>query len=287
MRERRLLAFLGLALLSGCCGPAPRDAAEAMRRIEDNYAKIERPLYAKPALVSFRFRDMDGRDRRFIGQPAALIFQPPRSLYFDIQNSLAGSVARIGTNNERYWIWADVPDLRKLWWGTWRALAEGRARSMAVPPAQLLDALMLRPLPGRLASGQRPVLQVSGNNAKLLFFRPGEDGWPFPEREVRLDPCAPFLPLEIIDRRADGAVVMRATLGGYARIDGAGPDGPYTPRRYVVLWETHNAELRLDLLGVKFRMTDEPFDEFPEEWQGDADPLDAPPQSNTPAPEVS
>jgi hypothetical protein len=269
------------ALTVGCNGTGgvqpvpPRDAREAMQRIDDNLAKIEGALSCK-ATSSFRFRDANGTDRRYIGHPATVIFETPRCLYFDIKNALAGSVARIGSNEQRYWLWIDTPESRTLWYGTWQALEEGRARPLAIPPDQLLDALLLRPLPEELPDGLKPLLEVDDDEHRLLFVALDDEGWPHVQRELILDPRPPYMPLEIIDRVPDGRVAMHAHLSRYERVKGTGLDGPYTPRKYVIYWELDEAEMRLDLGAVRYRTKDVPFCVFPEEWEGEIEALDEP-----------
>ncbi len=275
-------------LLAGCDGTGgmrtsgvkpvpPRDAREAMRRINANLEKIEGALYCK-ALTSFRFRDANGRDRRFIGHPATVIFEAPRCLYFDIKSSLAGSVARIGSNDEQYWLWVDTPETRKLWYGDWQTLKGGHARPMAVPPDQLLDALMMRPLPKWLDGALNPLLRINGNDHRLLFVGLDELGWTYAKRELVLDHRPPYMPVEIIDRLRDGRVVMHAYLRKYRPVKGTGPAGPYTARKYVVYWELDRAEMRLDFSEVRYRSKDMPFCEFPEGWEGELESLDEPPR---------
>jgi hypothetical protein len=280
-------ALLLSVLLTGCDGTGgirtggikpvpPRDAREAMQRINDNLDGIQGALYC-PGVVSFRFRDAEGHDRRFLFMDATVIFEAPRCLYFDIKNALAGTVARIGSNDEDYWLWIDTPETRKLWYGTWDALASGSARRSAVPPNQLLDALMMRSLADRMPGTSRPLLQIDGNLHRLVFLGLDDSGWPYAKREFVLDPKPPYMPLEVIDRLPDGRVVMHAYLKGYKPIKGSGSDGPYTPRNYVVYWELDQAEMRLDFSDVRPRTKDVPFCEFPEAWEGETESLDEPP----------
>lgn len=270
------------ALSVGCNGVArmeprpPRDAQDAMRRINRNLDGIKRALYC-PARVSFRFRDSNGADRRFIGQGATVIFESPRCLYFDIKHALAGSVGHIGSNDERYWMWADLTDTRKLWYGSWASLEEGMARKLVVPPDQLLDALLMRPLPEQLPDGLYPLLERNELGQRLLFMELDETGWPWARREVVLDSKPPYMPIEIVDRLKDGRVAMRATLSGYKRLDEDDPSAPFTARRYVIKWEQDDAEIRLDLTGVRYRTKDIPFCDFPDGWTGEVELLDIAP----------
>jgi hypothetical protein len=282
---RPLLLATGVLLSvvsAGCNGRAaveprpPRDAREAVRRINDNLARIQGALYCN-ALTSFRFRDANGGDRRFLGQYATVIFETLRCLYFDIKHGLAGSVAHIGSNDERYWLWVDTTEAKKLWHGTWEALEGGRARRLAVPPSQLLDALMMRPLPERLPDGSKPLLVFDGEKQRLIFLGLDASDWPFARRELVLDPQPPYMPLEIIDRLHDGRVVMHAHLNGYRPVKGAGRNGPYTAHKYKVYWELDHAEMRLDFSDVRYRRKEIPFCEFPEAWEGEVDSLDQPP----------
>ncbi len=284
-RQRRFGAASALACLAliGAVGCPPshfdvlpaRAAREAMDRITDNAARIRGPVVGSPALVSFRFRDASGRDRRIVGQQATVIFEAPRCLYFDVK-SVAGSIAHIGSSDERFWMWIDLPDQRKLWWGTWEALRAGRARTPAVPPQNLLDALALTPLPQTIHDGLAPILIAQGVERVLLFQRTDAQGWPYVAREVRLDPSPPNLPIEIVDRRRDGAITLRATLSGFQPIRGGDAPPAYAARNFVLSWPTDNAEMRLDLADVRYRTSDVEFCRFPDGWTGDVDALDEP-----------
>ncbi len=296
-RSPRLLVVLLAAsplfglLIVGCNGGRglgmrgkpvpPRDARQAMERINANLEKIEGALYC-PGLTSFRFRDANGRDRRFLWHDATVIFEAPRCLYFDIKHTLGGSVARIASNDEQYWLWVDAPETRKLWHGRWQVLEAGGARPMAVPPDQLLDALMLRPLPVWPDGALKPLLRIAGNDQRLLFIGLAEDGWTYVKRELVLDPKPPYMPLEIIDRGADGRVVMHAYLKKYRPVKDSGPEGPWTARKYVVYWELDRSEMRLDFSEVRYRTKDTPFCNFPHEWDGELDSLDESPESKLP-----
>lgn len=275
MRKGPGVVLIGLlVLIAGCpppAGPPPLNRREALERVNNNLSAVRAPLQCK-ALVSFSFRDSENKVHRFIGHDARLIYQTPQSLLFDVR-SLAGTVAQFGSNDDRYWLWIDVPDLRKLWWGEWQRVSADAEKKLPVPPNELLDALMLRPLPESLEGGQLPVLRVEEQDYRLVFVRLGAGRQPIGTREIRLDPRAPYLPLEVVDRLPDGPIVMRAQLMDYQRV---GPDGPFTPRRYVVVWPRNEAEMRLDVLGCTFR-PELPGDifEFPSAWQREREQIDA------------
>lgn len=282
MREcmRRCGVAMALLLLGGCClpGPAPRSAAEALDRIDANLAKVTGPIYAK-ALASVRFRDQQGQTRRFIGQPAVLLFQAPQCMLFEVRGTLGGVFATIGSSDERYWLWIDTPEQQKLWWGSWSALAQGKARSVAMAPDKLLDALMLR----TLAHVPRSAAQLtSGLSGATLRFPLAISSRAGVTRELRLDACPPYMPLEITDRDRAGVVLMQAQLAGYAPLQR--PDGPSLARRYVIRWPTDDAELRLDINNLRYRTQDTPFCDFPSGWQADSEILDAPESLSSAAP---
>lgn len=272
-RRRSLLSLTWLAaLLSGCNGakvevrPPPVDARTALREVNAGLASLHEPVSLSPAIVSFRYRDSNGADRRFIGHPATILFDPPRCMLFRIK-SLAGTIAQIGSNDERFWVWVDTPEQRKLWWGDWDAFAPNRRINMPVPPDELQDALMLRPLPDRLPAGLPPLLETSGGRTRLLYQRVG-GGWPYIAREVVLDNRAPYMPVEVIDRNSAGEVLMRVELGRYRSVSGA--DGLYFPGRYVIRWKD-GTELRLDVENVKLQPDAEDFCEFPARWDGEVE----------------
>ena len=270
-----LLAGL-LVFMTGCppaANVAPTSRLEALQRVNDNLSRVSQPVQCN-GLVSFKFRDAKNKEHTFVACDAGLAFQAPRSLLFDVRH-LGGVMAQFGANAERYWVWTDVPDVRKLWWGEWRRIGAAAPGKLPIPPDALLDALMLRPLPESLEGAQLPVLRMEGDDQRLLFVRLGVDRQPAGLREIRLDPREPYQPLEIIDRLPDGAVAMRAYLSDYRRI---GADGPLTPRRYVVYWPESGAEMRLDILKAALRL-DLPADvfEFPAGWRGESEQIDAPP----------
>ena len=274
MLRRAALALPLLAAMAGCVDSrekiAPRSPEEALGRVNQNLGQIDAPLQYK-ALVSFRFRDANGKDRRFIGHEAALVFAPPQYLRFDIR-SLAGVVAQFGSNDEHYWIWIE-PEVQKLWFGQWDRFDDDAASRLAVAPNDLLDVLMLRPLQATLAGGLEPVLRRVGDDQRLLFVRLGADGQPSGWREVRLDPYEPYQPLEIVDRLPDGRVQMHAYLDKYRPV---GKEGPCTARKYVVYWPLEESEMRLDVTKAVCR-PDLPLEvfAFPSEWEGAVEQIDA------------
>lgn len=272
-----LVVLLGAA--AGCpparVGVPPRDAEDALLRISDNLSGLGAPLICK-GLVSFRFRDESGNMRRFIAHPTTIVFRSPQSLYFDIKDAIGGSVARIGSNNERYWIWIDVPDSRRLMWGEWSRVAELPPERIPLPPGDLLDALCLRP-PGAGVLSSPFVLRRGESDEwdqRLVQLRMDAVGRPVALREVRLDPEPPYQPIRILDRGPDGKIVMDAEVGQYRRV---GDGGPFIPRRYVVTWPVRDAELRLDVGDAVLRPEMPDVFEFPRQFSGRVDALDDPP----------
>ena len=260
-----------LLIVGGCCrGVPPENRAVAMQRVNDNLSRIDQPLHCT-AWVSFKFRDADGRVHRYLPQDARLDYIPPQSLQFDVRHGMAGTVAQFGSDDTRYWLWID-PEVRKLWWGHWARVDTPARRRLAIPHNGLLDGLMLRPLPESLDGGPPPELQKRRFHHWLVFARPDRQAHPGSVREIRLDRCEPYQPVEIIDRLPGGSIVMHAKLSHYRRV---GADGPYTPRKYVVKWPRDDAELRLDIRRARF-WPDMPAIEFPENWQGETEQIDAP-----------
>lgn len=280
-RNLRAGAFLPIAVALCGCVQHPveiRPSAEAraaMERITSNLERIDGPLNCS-GLVTFRFRDTEGQKRSFFAQPTAVVVEKPHNLLFAIRHSLGDTIAQIGSNEDRYWLWVNLPEVRKLWWGTWTALDAGQTPRIVVTPRQLLDAWLLTPVAVSLPDGDPPLLFQQGEFRWLIFTARDQDGWPGARREMHLDRLAPYLPVRIIDRDAAGTILMDAELGGYRRIDEAGADAPYTPRRYVVNWPVGEAELRLDFDRVRYRSIEVPYNEFPERWQGETERLDEP-----------
>jgi hypothetical protein len=286
MTARRVAALsLLAAVLAGCesgglfppikptptpDGIAPANRSEAIDRVNDNLGRIKDPAQYN-GFLSFSFKDEDGKVHRIISQESVVIYKPPRMLIADVRSPV-GTVAQIGSNDDRFWLWID-PELKTLWWGSWNNAGLARSRKLPVPPNELLDALLLRPLPETLEGGLLPVLRTVGDDHRLVYTRLGRDRQPSGYREVVLSPKPPYQPVEIVDRLADGEVVMRARLSGYQEFDDTGAE---TPRHYVVEWPSRDAELRLDVLRARRRgdLQDEQF-EFPERWTGKIVNIDA------------
>ncbi len=300
MRSRGLAPLL--VLLAALCGcppgtPSfvpPHSRAEALTSINDNLSRINQPLRAN-GTVSFRFKDANGKSHAVPAQDASLDFipsapapppaeTPPTSnpgqpqtrsgdLLFSVR-SLGGTVAQFGATAERYWLWVDLPDFKKLWWGDWARVQPGTESRLPIPPNELFDALLLRPLPPALEGGLQPLLRVADADYRLLFVRLGAAGQPIGWREVRLDTRNPFYPVEIIDRTAEGAIVMDAQISRYEPI---GRGGPLTPRRYQVRWPLHDAEMKLDITRIRFLEEPPPPILFPSRWSFESESIDAPP----------
>jgi hypothetical protein len=150
-----------------------------------------------------------------------------------------------------------------MWWGQWADIDRIDRRRLPLAPDQLLDALMLNPPPVRLPDGIPPLLRVAGNDHRLLYQALDADDWPGVVQEIAVDPAPPHQPIELVIRDAAGEVLMRAGLSDYRRI---GDDGPFTARKYRVLWPRDQAELRIDLGSVEFRPEQpEGWDDFPTE----------------------
>jgi hypothetical protein len=263
-----------LAIVGGCCGRSggvgdpPRDAEHALERANQHLGRLTGTVQSR-ALVSFSFRDGNGTMRRFIGHDAAMIFRAPRCLIFDVR-SLGGTIAQFGSNDARYWVWIE-PDTPRLWWGRWDSGPPDPDRRLPIAPGDLLDALMLRPLPAALPNSLGALLRVDGGDHRLLYVR-HVAGYAVGLREIRLQPTPPHLPAEIVDRGADGRVLMHAEIGRY---EAAGPGGTRVPRRYVIRWPADEAELRIDFTSV--RLTElEDFCDFPSGFRGAVEQIDAP-----------
>ncbi|MCA9243094.1 MAG: hypothetical protein KDA32_04000 [Phycisphaerales bacterium] len=286
----RIVACLALtSTLAGCQSTTPRarfqapaDARAAVARVNGNLRKIDGPIQARDAIATFRYSNSTGQRIGFVAYPAAIQFQPPQTLIFEIRSPLGPPIAEVGSNDTEYWVWTDVPDLRKLWIGTWSAQRGGRAKTLPLPPDQLLDALLLREMPVQVEGGIPPVLveesggvMGGGPRKRLVYQAMDPRGWPYVAREARLSPKSPYLPEELIEYDRNGEVVMRAQFSGYAPLDGASGDPAWICRSLVVEWPRDKAELRLDLGTVKLRKR-EVIAETPQRWGGEIEPLDLP-----------
>jgi hypothetical protein len=137
---------------------------------------------------------------------------------------------------------------------------------------------MLRPLPETLEGGLLPVMARDGQN-RLVFVRLGPGRQPMGWREIYLDARERFLPGQVIDRTADGEVIMDAQMSRYQQLD---RNGPWVPRRYIVHWPKHEAQMNLDLSSVQFapKLPEDAFD-FPA-WNKEIEQIDPPPEARKP-----
>jgi hypothetical protein len=286
---RKASVVLLLAALTALTGCPPRPIGDnvqlqfatrrqALEHVNNNLAKINAPLQYG-ALVSFRFKDDAGKTHSFNLNEARLTYAPSQNLLFEVR-ALTGTIAQFGSNADRYWLWLDVPDYKKLWWGEWKQISAQSERRLPVPPNELLDALLLRPLPESLEGGQLPIAWSDGGY-HLVFVRLGGGRQPTGWREVRFAPQPPNLPSDVIDRSPDGSIVMHAQLSDYKPV---GPDGPLTARSYVVTWPLSEAEMRLTVNSARFRpdLPPEGLFDFPTRWQGNVESVDAPAQLAVP-----
>ncbi len=290
MRNAALLAVAALLTICGCKSGAgggtlrsvnylpPRDSQETLARLNRNIDRIEGAVTA-PATVSVSFRDNQGKARSINGYDATLIFDRPRCLYLNIKHPLAGSIARLGSNDERYWLTVDFEDNHNLVWGTWAALESGQARPLAVPPDRLLQTLLFQPIDDRLPGGMPPQLVEEYGQKVLLFQRRNPSGWVYVARRMRLSNQAPFLPVEINDYLSDGTVVMTARLSDHQPISGT--TDTWTARSFRIQWPVEEASMTLRLQDVRYREKDYPFCTFPEDWSGSVERLDLTPDARS------
>jgi hypothetical protein len=266
-----VLLVFGVTLLAGCCGKPPRDAQMALARVNNNLAQIATPIQHK-GWVSVRFKDADDKTRRFLSDDASLLFANPRFLRFEIRHALAGTVAEFGSNDTHYWLAVD-PEVQKLWWGEWATLAAGGQSRLAIEPRDLLDALMLRPLPASV-EGRPPRLEKRWPWYWLIYERAATGVPGRTLREVKLSCQPPYQPIKVVDKLADGRVAMKAELKRWRRLEDT---DIFVPTRYVITWPLDDAKLNLDVHRAKRRpdIEDEVF-AFPAGWQGAEERVDVP-----------
>lgn len=271
-------ALLALALLTGCpgggrtVGLAPRTVSEAVERINANFAGYDETLSCS-GLATFSFREADGTQRTFSLQDSRLFYRQPQYVRFSVK-SLQGETVQVGSNDERYWVWVDT-EPRRMWWGSWARIGQVDPNALPIPPGDLLDAMLLRPLPETLRGGLDPMLRVDGDDHRLIYVRLDGEGRVSGYRELRLKTSPPYLPVEIVDRSRDGVVLMRAALDRYEPVDG----GPLLARRYKVEWPVSQSRFELELLTARFRedFGPEMFSTFPSNWKHEQIRLDPPP----------
>lgn len=244
--------------------PPPTSGDEALRRINDNLALMNEKVECQ-SVVTFKFEDETGVYRRFIGHEASLRFRTPQCLRFSVRG-LTGEIAQFGSNDEFYWFWVE-PELNTLWWGSWASRYSISEERLPIPPKRLLDSLVLRPFPMTL-DDIPPILREDSRGHLLVYIR--EDG--STARELRLDKRT-GLPIEIVDRDRDGALLMKAMLSKYKRI---GERGPLIPRRYIVEFPSNRGFMDLKIKTARFRATlPDWFCDFPSQWTGKVENLDA------------
>jgi len=249
------LVVLGLGvLLGGCPKPQPivtppplRALPEAIAAVNNNIRSLSRALYCNPINVTAEFSDKGGRRRR-MDLTGKLLFLPPRCFYLDLAQGLAGSVMRLGSNDEKFWVWVK-PEENRLWWGRWSDVADSDAEDVLLRPDVLLAAMGLAPLPGPESGLLGPVRQVTDEYDKLLYLR-GPDQRLWVEREYWLDLWPPHQVRRVVFRGWDGQAYMVATLEDYKQIGGT---RMYLARSVRIEWPKRGDWLAMRLSRVRFK----------------------------------
>lgn len=245
-RAAAVLAGAGvICLLTACIEPpAPpppaRAFADVCAVIEQNAARLDRPICAPRITAKARFKDDRGR-RQSENLEGTLVFSRPRNLRVDLKPGLGEKVVEIGSNDNDYWVWIE-PNFAAMYWGSHRNAGKPCVGKMPVRPDQILAALGLCGLPHD-AELLGPVFRQEEHADVLAYIRREESGAYRYDREYHVSRRPPFLfdTIQLYD--AEGRRAVSALLDDYRP---AWKDGPLVPHRIDIRWPGEDAEFRVE-----------------------------------------
>ncbi|MFO0972658.1 MAG: hypothetical protein U1A27_04340 [Phycisphaerae bacterium] len=255
-----LLAGAAVTLLAcGCPPPAapparprvPRPLSEVIATVNENAARVDRPMYASPLRVNADVADSNDRIHRFSFE-GALLVRKPDELRLDLRHGLGGEpIMQVATNGAEYWAWI-VPEVSTYWWGRRAHLGEPCVTTIPVRPEQLAEVLGMNPLPEGRTDLLGPARLYEERFDRLLYSRPRGAAYEF-DREYWIDGEPPYLVRRVIFRDAYGRQAMHAEIDDCAA---AWEAGPLVARRIRVFWPSvrvGGAESRMELTVANWR----------------------------------
>jgi hypothetical protein len=224
----------------------PRELHDIVDVIEQNNARLDRPLWSQGVAVSARFRDDKGAQHSY-NLEGSFLFREPRSLRLDLRPGVGDQVMQIGSNDEDYWIWVE-PEIRTMRWGRHRHAGKPCAASIAVRPDQLAAALGLRGLPEREQGLIGPVRKFGKSCDILYYVRRQPDHEYALEQEYWVERTPPYMIRIVRYRDAFGRDAMNAFLDDYRP---AWDGGPLIAHKISIFWPKDDGQLTLSIGAAK------------------------------------
>lgn len=240
--------------------PEPEEVSTVVDRVNANADRMPDDVMLKSSYVEIQagLIDEDGKETSYEGD-GSLYFVKPNYLHLTFKHGLAGRMAEIGSDGERYWLW--YKETKKVWWGKYKHLDKPRLRDMPIRPDQLIEALGVTRLPsgfGPLYGAWYRVVEARIQHTlhpqyKLGYLRRTDEIAAYVERDYSVSQVAPFLVERIVFGDKYGRLSGEATLDALAGVTvkdqvTKGP-GPMMPHRiYLRLADKRNF-LSLKLRG--------------------------------------
>jgi len=240
----------GAAILAVCgCGPGGgprpfvrRDLGELVDRAEQDL-RLQFPIRAKGGRMVVKLTE-DTTTHRVDLDGLVLWHEPPCWTYLSA-NILGKPALYLGSNEERYWL-GIVPEVNKLWWGSWSGLYAEPAQTRFVAPAYLAEVLggfdLRTPPPEAIG----PILRPSPPHHVLMYCRKDEAGQWFVAKEVFLRAADTVTVEQILYYDPRGRIQLTIGLGDYVWVKD-GSRGCWLARRIEMSWQHGESYFKIDL----------------------------------------
>ncbi len=243
----------GLCLLVTGCPPQPLPVeqisfADAIYRVNQNIARIDRTILAQGVAASGKFVDDDGKEHPYSLSGVILVLKP-RYLYMDLRHGLGETMVRAGSNGRRYWLWIK-PEVDTLWWGKYEHLDKHDLETMPFRPDQLIEAMGLDELPEETLGAEGPMYRVEPEHDQLFFIKYTPEDQGYIAKEYWLDRRKPYLVRRIVFRDQEGRVQMQSSLSRHAPVERS---EALVATRIVVEWPKDKAVMDLSIRSWKWR----------------------------------
>jgi hypothetical protein len=210
-RGSALLGLLAILASFGCIAHRPHPI-ELVSGIDANNRRIPR-IRCDVIYVSAIIRDAQGGLIPFLGD-GILRYAKPRNLYFAISDGSV-DIMRIGSSDERYWLWIKEGGKDLLWWGRWEDVDHVRADDLPIRPDWLISCLGVE---GFSKGPDGPIPFVDVKRSRMLFGgNEPKSGYRYLAREVVLDHRS-GMPVTVEFYDPEGQGIFRGTLSDFREV---------------------------------------------------------------------
>jgi len=248
-----------LAAAAGCQQPKPEPVQPApvyplgrvLSEINRRFDRLSGAIYCNPVDIVAVFPDEKGRTKR-VDLAGKMVFRPPRYFYLELNQTLAGTVGRVASNEEIFWAWLRLDREKRLWWGRWDDLSNRSAVADGMPlrADHLLAAMGLAGIPQSQLQGIIGPVRLLEEQADRLLFIAAGDGAGWVRQEYWVTRREPFLIKRVIFRNRLGEIVMTSDLEGHRLVRGS---DFYIARKVNIEWPGEAATLRMTLHRPRLR----------------------------------